>query len=102
MAWPHKSLNFPKLTQRLGIVYCTNRPCFLYHVHLSLPGSTATQVPPFGPQGVLSHGLPSRPRPVSGYTAQCQASASGGTTPSGLDHLRPLQLSNLHCAPAAG
>ena len=27
--WPHRSTNFPALPQRLGIVYCFNRPCYL-------------------------------------------------------------------------
>lgn len=41
VAWPHKSLNFPKLTQRLGIVYCVNRPCFMYHIKVLEAGSDA-------------------------------------------------------------
>lgn len=40
VAWPHKSLNFPKLTQRLGIVFCANRPCFLYHAAYEQEGSS--------------------------------------------------------------
>ncbi len=30
MAWPHAAPNFPSLPQRLGIVYCFNRPCALW------------------------------------------------------------------------
>ena len=29
-AWPHRAPNFPALTQRLGLVYCLNRPCALW------------------------------------------------------------------------
>ena len=30
VAWPHKSVNFEGYPQRLGIVYCFNRPCGIY------------------------------------------------------------------------
>ena len=32
VVWPHAAPNFPALPQRLGIVYCFNRPCALYCV----------------------------------------------------------------------
>ena len=32
--WFHKAHNFPTLPQRLGIVYCMNRPCSLYSVKI--------------------------------------------------------------------
>jgi len=44
VAWPHASLNFPRLTQRLGIVFCVNRPCFLYHIASAQDGSFSSQV----------------------------------------------------------
>ena len=34
--WFHKAHNFPTLPQRLGIVYCMNRPCSLYSVKIPL------------------------------------------------------------------
>ncbi len=30
--WFHKAHNFPTMPQRLGIVYCMNRPCSLYSI----------------------------------------------------------------------
>lgn len=30
VAWPHTAPNFPSFPQRLGIVYCFNRPCALW------------------------------------------------------------------------
>lgn len=30
--WPHTATNMPSLPQRLGIVFCLNRPCALYTV----------------------------------------------------------------------
>lgn len=32
--WFHKAHNFPTMPQRLGIVYCMNRPCSLYSVRI--------------------------------------------------------------------
>ena len=32
--WFHKAHNFPNLPQRLGIVYCLNRPCSLYSIKI--------------------------------------------------------------------
>ncbi len=32
--WFHKAHNFPTMPQRLGIVYCMNRPCSLYSVKI--------------------------------------------------------------------
>lgn len=32
VAWEHQASNFPALSQRLGIVFCFNRPCALYAV----------------------------------------------------------------------
>eukprot|EP00208_Stichococcus_sp_RCC1054_P004576 CAMPEP_0206148488 /NCGR_PEP_ID=MMETSP1473-20131121/36760_1 /ASSEMBLY_ACC=CAM_ASM_001109 /TAXON_ID=1461547 /ORGANISM="Stichococcus sp, Strain RCC1054" /LENGTH=792 /DNA_ID=CAMNT_0053545837 /DNA_START=314 /DNA_END=2692 /DNA_ORIENTATION=- len=39
VVWPHTAPNFPALPQRLGIVYCFNRPCALYAV--AAPGTSA-------------------------------------------------------------
>lgn len=30
--WPHTASNMPTLPQRLGIVFCLNRPCALYSI----------------------------------------------------------------------
>ncbi len=32
--WFHEAHNFPNLPQRLGIVYCLNRPCSLYSIKI--------------------------------------------------------------------
>lgn len=38
VVWPHAAPNFPAFPQRLGIVYCFNRPCALYAA--AAPGSS--------------------------------------------------------------
>lgn len=35
VGWPAQATNFPNLQRRLGIVYCYNRPCQIYHVGVS-------------------------------------------------------------------
>ena len=41
VAWPHKPLNSPGLSDRLGIVYCVNRACALHSMRLP-QGSSST------------------------------------------------------------
>lgn len=41
VAWPHRPLNFPKTSRRLGIVHCYNRPCGLYYVPYHAPAAAA-------------------------------------------------------------
>jgi hypothetical protein len=41
VAWPHKALNFPGSTRRLGIVHCYNRPCELYYIPYKAPEPAA-------------------------------------------------------------
>ena len=41
VAWPHAAPNFPSFPQRLGIVYCFNRPCALWAVAAPDSGAAA-------------------------------------------------------------
>jgi hypothetical protein len=41
VAWPHKALNFPNTSRRLGIVHCFNRPCGLHYIPYQAPPSSA-------------------------------------------------------------
>ena len=43
-AWPHRPLNSPGLSGRLGIVYCVNRACALHCTSLSSGCAPASQV----------------------------------------------------------
>jgi acylaminoacyl-peptidase len=45
VAWPHAAPNFPGLPQRLGIVYCFNRPCALYAAAWPQPGARGAAPP---------------------------------------------------------
>jgi len=41
VGWPHTSPNFPTLAKKLGVVFCYNRPAYLYHVPCSRDSSGA-------------------------------------------------------------
>ena len=42
--WPHRPLNSPGLSGRLGIVYCVNRACALHCTSLSSGCTPASEV----------------------------------------------------------
>jgi hypothetical protein len=46
VAWPHTAANFPALSQRLGIVFCFNRPCALHTLRWPQPAAAAVRLTP--------------------------------------------------------
>ncbi len=40
-AWSHAALNFGGVPRRLGVVFCYNRSCHLYHTSLPPPAAAA-------------------------------------------------------------
>jgi len=55
VAWPHAPPNFPTTLRRLGIVFCYNRPCFLFHVPYAAPP------PPASAEAAETNGKPADP-----------------------------------------
>ncbi|KIY93010.1 hypothetical protein MNEG_14953 [Monoraphidium neglectum] len=46
VAWPHAPLNFPATKRRLGIVFCYNRPCSLFHAPYAPPPAASKDAEP--------------------------------------------------------
>jgi len=59
VSWPHDDPVFPRLTKRLGIVYCFNRSCGLVHCAAPLPPAWAGAAAPSSP-AALTPLLPGR------------------------------------------
>lgn len=45
VSWPHAAANFPNFPQRLGVVYCFNRPCALHAVAWPQPATRGDAAP---------------------------------------------------------
>ena len=59
VGWDHKAINFPNFPQRLGIVFCFNRPCALHAVQWPQPkergaASSAIRITPISLSSAFS------------------------------------------------
>jgi acylaminoacyl-peptidase len=99
VAWPHKALNFPNTSRRLGIVHCFNRPCGLHYIPYAAPPATAAAAADGDKEG------PSPPAAAAaedGSTVLLTASLMSGLSPVFLPDGSQLLFISQEAAAASG